>query len=43
MLTRRTALPGMNASGGGSGIIGTGQGAPGQDSNKPPLVDEVTK
>jgi hypothetical protein len=33
----------MNASGGGSGIIGTGQGKGAQDSNKPAVVDEATK
>jgi hypothetical protein len=35
-----TALEGMNASGGGSS--GTNQGK-GDDSNKPPQVDQVTK
>jgi hypothetical protein len=33
----------MNASGGGSGIIGTGQGGSANDSNKPAVVDQVTK
>ncbi|KAF2241631.1 hypothetical protein BU26DRAFT_525134 [Trematosphaeria pertusa] len=39
------ALEGMNASGGGSvGISGTtGQGRHANDSNKPPVVDQVTK
>ena len=35
------AIEGMNASGGGA--AGTNQGAHAQDSNKPPVVDQVTK
>jgi hypothetical protein len=35
------AIEGMNASGGGS--AGTSQGAHANDSNKPPVVDQVTK
>ncbi|KAJ4349809.1 uncharacterized protein N0V89_008428 [Didymosphaeria variabile] len=35
------AIEGMNASGGGS--AGTNQGAHANDSNKPPIVDQVTK
>ncbi|KAF2262648.1 hypothetical protein CC78DRAFT_534679 [Lojkania enalia] len=38
------ALDGMNASGGGSqGLGNTGQGGHANDSNKPPVVDQVTK
>ncbi|KAF2444981.1 hypothetical protein P171DRAFT_431759 [Karstenula rhodostoma CBS 690.94] len=35
------AIEGLNASGGGS--AGTSQGAHANDSNKPPVVDQVTK
>ena len=35
------AIEGLNASGGGS--AGTNQGRHANDSNKPPLVDQVTK
>jgi len=33
----------LNASGGGSGVIGSGQGKGAQDGNKPAVVDEATK
>ncbi|OCL03800.1 hypothetical protein AOQ84DRAFT_381246 [Glonium stellatum] len=37
------AIEGLNASGGGSQGLGTGQGRHANDSNKPPLVDELTE